>query len=141
MQLHSAQLVYSPSDLANFVACEHLTQLELAVARGEITRPVFQNAYVDLIARKGLEHERDFLDSLRMAGHTVVEVGLCGARDFAAATDATAAAMRAGSEYIYQAVFVSDGWHGIADFLERVDRPSALGNWAYQVLDTKLARH
>ncbi|MGH7847644.1 MAG: PD-(D/E)XK nuclease family protein [Candidatus Binatia bacterium] len=28
-----------------------------------------------------------------------------------------------------------------ADFLERIDRPSALGPWSYQVLDTKLARH
>ena len=49
--------------------------------------------------------------------------------------------MRAGAAYIYQAVFVSNGWRGIADFLERVDRPSALGAWSYQVLDTKLARH
>ena len=57
------------------------------------------------------------------------------------AAAATAAAMRAGAKYIYQAVFLIDGWHGIADFLERIDRPSALGNWSYQVLDTKLARH
>ena len=36
---------------------------------------------------------------------------------------------------------MSGVWHGIADFLERIDRPSALGDWSYQVLDTKLARH
>ncbi|HEV8721691.1 MAG TPA: TM0106 family RecB-like putative nuclease [Candidatus Binatia bacterium] len=141
MQLFGSGFVYSPSDLANFIACEHLTQLDLAVARGEITRPVFQNAYVDLIARKGLEHERDFLDSLRTKSHIVREIGLGVDRNFVAAAEATTAAMRAGSEYIYQAVFASDGWHGIADFLERIDRPSALGAWSYQVLDTKLARH
>ena len=49
--------------------------------------------------------------------------------------------MRAGIDYVYQAVFFSSGWRGIADFLERVDRPSVLGDWSYQVLDTKLARH
>lgn len=49
--------------------------------------------------------------------------------------------MRAGVKYVYQAVFLTDGWHGIADFLERIDRPSALGDWSYQVLDSKLGRH
>src|SRR5258705_11550373 len=49
--------------------------------------------------------------------------------------------MLARSKYTYQAVFLTDRWHGIADFLERIDRSSALGDWSYQVLDTKLARH
>ena len=37
----------------------------------------------------------------------------------------TLAAMRAGADVIYQGVFVDDGWHGISDFLVRVDAPSA----------------
>ena len=141
MQRYGGRLLYSPSDLGNFVSCEHLTALELAAALGEATRPSLSNAYVDLIARKGQEHERNFLDSLRAEGNQVSEVGLGEGRDFAAAAQATAAAMRAGSQYIYQAVFLGGDWHGIADFLERLDRPSALGKWSYQVLDTKLARH
>ena len=103
--------------------------------------PSFSNAYVDLIARKGEEHEKNFLEALRAEGHELDEVGLGDDRSFAAAAETTAAAMRAGAKYIYQAVFLIDGWHGIADFLERIDRPSALGDWSYQVLDTKLARH
>jgi len=141
MQLLGRQLLFSPSDLANFIACEHLTQLEIAVALGEGTRPIFGNAYVDLIKRKGEEHERGFLEALGAAGHVVTQVGLGEDRDFAAAAKATAEAIYTGSEYIYQAVFLADGWHGIADFLERIDRPSELGRWSYQVLDTKLARH
>ena len=141
MQRRGNQLLYAPSDLGNFIACEHLTQLELAAVLGESTRPGFSNAYIDLIARKGEEHEKNFLEALRAEGHALDEVGLGGDRDFAAGAEATAAAMRAGSKYIYQAVFLSGEWHGIADFLERIDRPSALGNWSYQVLDTKLARH
>src|SRR6266850_975471 len=141
MQLRGNQLLYAPSDLGNFIACEHLSQIELAAALGESTRPYFSNAYVDLIARKGEEHERNFLEALRAEGHGIAEVGLGGNRDFVAAAEATAAAMRARSKYIYQAVFLTDRWHGIADFLERIDRSSALGDWSYQVLDTKLARH
>jgi uncharacterized protein len=141
MQLRGSQLLYSPSDLGNFTACEHLTQLELAVALGESPRPSFSNAYVDLIARKGQEHEANFLEALRSAGHEIAEIRLGDIRDFAAAAEETAAAMRGRSKYIYQAVFLDADWHGIADFLERIERPSALGDWSYQVLDTKLARH
>ena len=141
MQFFGGQLVYSPSDLANFVACEHLTDLDHSVALGESTRPSFGNAYTDLIKRKGEEHERNFLEALGTAGHVITQVGLGEDRNFAAAAKATAEAIASGSEYIYQAVFLADGWHGIADFLERIDRPSALGAWSYQVLDTKLARH
>jgi uncharacterized protein len=141
MQHLNDELLFSPSDLGSFLACEHLTQLEQAVALREGRRPSYENAYAELLQRKGQEHEAAFLMSLREAGHTVVEVRLDAARDFEAGTRRTAEAMRAGVGYVYQAVFFSSGWRGIADFLERVDLPSALGDWSYQVLDTKLARH
>lgn len=141
MQHVDGQFLFSPSDLANFVGCEHLTQLEVTVALGECTRPNLENAYADLIRRKGEEHEQSFLQALRAAGHVVTQAGLGEERDFEAAANATAEAMRAGAEYVYQAVFLADGWRGIADFLERVERPSAFGSWSYEVLDTKLARY
>jgi uncharacterized protein len=141
MQCLGGQLVCSPSDLASFVACEHLTQLELAIALEGGRRPAVENAYADLIQRKGIEHEARFLDTLEGGGRRVTRVGLREPRDFEAAARTTIEAMRTGAEYIYQAVFLLDGWRGIADFLERVDRPSALGSWSYEVLDTKLARH
>src|SRR4029077_12002705 len=141
MQRVRERLLFSPSDLGAFLACEHLTQLELAVTLGEGRRPGYENSYAELLRSKGQEHEAAFLATLRAEGRSVVEVRLDGRRDFDAGTRRTAEAMRAGADYVYQAVFFADGWRGIADFLERVDRPSALGPWSYQVLDTKLARH
>jgi uncharacterized protein len=141
MQRVGRQLVCSPSDLANFVACEHLAQLDLGVARQDGRRPRVANAYADLIRRKGAEHEASFLEALQEAGRVVTPIGLGTPRDFEAGARATTEAMRAGVEYVYQAVFLRDGWRGVADFLERVERPSALGSWSYEVLDTKLARH
>ncbi len=76
MQRVGSQLLCSPLDLAGFIACEHLVQLELGVALGEGRRPGFENAYADLIRRKGEEHERTFLETLRAAGHVVTQVGL-----------------------------------------------------------------
>ncbi len=140
MRLVDSSLRFSPSDLGHFVACEHLTQLEVAAALGEIEQPHFETAFGELLARKGDEHEAAFLQTLRDAGHEVVEIGLGEERDFEEGAVRTEAAMRAGAAYVYQAPLVLDGWRGIADFLERVDRPSALGDYSYEVLDTKLAR-
>lgn len=141
MQHLNDQLLFSPSDLGNFLACEHLTQLDLTLALQRGRRPSYENAYAELLRSKGDEHELAFLETLRAGGRRVVEVRLNAARDFEDGTRRTAEAMRAGADYVYQAVFFAHGWRGIADFLERVERPSALGAWSYQVLDTKLARH
>jgi uncharacterized protein len=141
MQYRDDRLLFSPSDLGNFLACEHLTQLDLTLALQQGRRPSYENAYAELLRAKGAEHEQAFLETLRASGRRVVEVRLNTARDFEDGTRRTTEAMRAGADYIYQAVFSSHGWRGIADFLERIDRPSALGTWSYQVLDTKLARH
>ena len=60
---------------------------------------------------------------------------------YRAAAEATVAAMRAGAAVIYQAAFFDGRWLGFADFLRRVETPSELGPWSYEVWDTKLARH
>jgi uncharacterized protein len=53
---------------------------------------------------------------------------------------ATVAAMAAGAEVIYQGTFFDGRWRGHPDFLFRVDEPSALWPWSYEVCDAKLAR-
>ena len=49
--------------------------------------------------------------------------------------------MRAGADVIYQATFFDGRWRGHVDFLQRVEVPSDLGPFSYEVWDTKLARH
>jgi uncharacterized protein len=95
-----------------------------------------------LVARKGDQHEREYLAQLRSGGCEIVEIeadrGLEGTRQ---AATRTIEAMRAGAEVIYQGVLF-DGvrWRGHSDFLRRVESPSALGAFSYEVADTKLAR-
>jgi uncharacterized protein len=131
-------LILSPSDLNNFLECEHLTGLDLTVAEGELARTVAENGQAQLIRRKGEEHERAFLASLLAAGTSVFAVDHTEGWTKAAA--ATQEAMRDGVEVIYQAAFASEGWLGSADFVERVERSSRLGPFSYEVADTKLAR-
>ena len=50
-------------------------------------------------------------------------------------------AMEDGAEIIVQGVwFRSGNWVGRTDVLRRIDTPSDLGPWSYEIIDTKLAR-
>jgi predicted RecB family nuclease len=131
MRVTDRQLRFSPSDLNAFLACPHLTSLELAVARGQVERPFRPNPYADLIRRKGDEHEAAYLASL---GDDVTAIGDPREIGWDAAATATEQAIRDQVPFIYQAGLVEDGWHGLADFLEL--QPDG----SYEVVDTKLAR-
>jgi uncharacterized protein len=142
VQLVDDRLILSASDLINHLECAHLTSLDVGVARGALTLEETRTDAADLVARKGDEFEVAYVESLRAEGREVVEIvsepGLDGLRRGA---ERTLDAMRGGAEVVYQAVlFDGKRWRGYADFLERVESPSALGDWSYEVADTKLAR-
>ena len=69
-------LQLSPSDVTAFLACEHLTTLQLSAARGEIVRPSEPNEQAELVFRKGLEHELAYLAQLEAEGNTVAKISL-----------------------------------------------------------------
>ena len=130
---------WSPTDLVNFVACTHLSALEREVAAGSRARPE-RTAEDELVSRKGDEHERMQLAELEAQNVAVTVVAY--PRTLAereAAARATHAAMRAGAAWIHNATFVDGNFIGTADFLRRVERPSALGAWSYEVVDAKLS--
>jgi uncharacterized protein len=123
------QLHLSPTDLSNFLACEHLTALDLR----ETPRPEQLDPQVTLIRRKGDEHEEAYLASLRTAGRDVRTIELEDG-DWDAAAAATERAIRDGVDVVYQAALRNGRWRGLADFLER--QPDG----SYEAVDTKLAR-
>ena len=139
MQVIDGRVWLSPSDVTAYLACEHLTALSLQVAEGRLPEPPPPGDQAELVFRKGLEHERAYLERLREQGLSVAAIELEG--DWARAHDETLAALRAGVDVVYQAALLGNGWRGVADFLIRVETPSALGEWSYEALDTKLARH
>ncbi len=136
---------YSATDLVGFLECGHLSRLDRARAAGLIAAPFVDDPVLDRIAKRGELHERRYLDSLVRDGHLVTKIALDESLPYAAriesGRDATLAAMRAGDAVIYQAVLHDGRRTGFADFLRRVERPSGLGCWSYEVWDTKLARH
>ena len=145
MERVDGRLVYSATDLVGYLECAHLANLERSVVWGHLTRPVRSDPVLDRIAQRGIEHEQRFLEALHGDGVTVVEVerdeSLPHGERRIRGRDVTLAAMRDGADVIYQAVLFDDRRLGYADFLRRVERPSDLGEWSYEVWDTKLARH
>lgn len=142
MHVIDEKLIVSPTDLSGFLACRHLTNLDLRAARKEIRRPHGSDDFAEFLARRGDEHEADYLAELKARGLGVVEIGRPerGLQALRQAEQETLAAMRAGAHVIFQATFFDGAWRGHADFLVKVDTPSDLGAYSYEVQDAKLSR-
>jgi uncharacterized protein len=144
MRIVDGVLLLSATDLTKFSRCEHLAHLDYSNALGtlEPLAPPLRSPASEVIARRGSEHEKAYVDSLIASGKTLVTIerpraALAQLRD---AHERTTAAMRSGVDYVYQATFFDGRWIGIADLLKRVERPSLLGEHSYEVADVKLSR-
>ena len=128
-------LVFSPTDVTKHLACPHVTTLDLLALAGSGPAPTAPDDSLMLVFGHGVDHERRYLEHLRGQGGRVVEIPSDGS-----AREATEAALRSGADVVYQGALGQGRWAGYADFLLRVEEPSALGPWRYDVADTKLAR-
>src|SRR6185437_14208066 len=131
--------MFSPTSLANFLACQHLTALDREEAAGQIKRPFFADPGLDLLVKLGLAHEQKYLRYLTEEQNLQV-TRIAQGPSWEDAAAETAAAIRNGAQVIYQAAFSSQQWQGRADFLIRVEKPSKLHDWSYEVFEAKLAR-
>ena len=61
MHLIDGRPVYAATDLVGYLACEHLTQLERAAMAGLTVRPERNDPELDIIRKRGFEHEQRFL--------------------------------------------------------------------------------
>lgn len=133
----SGAILFSPSDLIVFLGCRHASLLTRANL-DEKKVQTEEDAGLLLLQKKGYEHERAYVERLKDQGLNVVAIP----KDMSLAqrTERSIEAMRSGVDVLYQATFCHQSWRGDADFLIRCGRPSALGNFSYEVADTKLAR-
>jgi predicted RecB family nuclease len=109
--------------------------------RGEYDRPEGTSPEIEVLTRRGTDHEERYLEGLRSQEYSIVEIKTGpGSDGLRAAAKATIEAMRRGVGIIYQGTFFDGGWIGHPDFLRRVELASDLGPFSYEVVDTKLAR-
>jgi predicted RecB family nuclease len=129
----------SATDIASFLACRHTATLTRAESKSKIAKPFFHNQTIDLLRTLGLEHEQRYLRKLaEKGGLSIAQIAISGSwRD---AVAETVEVLRHGADVVYQATFLDAPWGGRSDFLLRVNTPSTLGSWSYEVVETKLAR-
>jgi uncharacterized protein len=140
VQLLDDQLILSASDLNNYVACPHLTTLDLTRARGELDVEPERGDNAELLARKGDEHELRYLQSLKEA-EDVYEISQDDRSHEAllAAVAETEEAMRAGAG-VDLSGDLPPRRPARACRLPLPRRSSVrLGDYSYEVADTKLA--
>jgi uncharacterized protein len=125
------------------LSCEHLVSLERSVHEGAVERTYRDDPALELLRLRGLSHEQNYLKKLEAEGRRVMSIASqAEERDaafWARGIARSVEAMRSGADVLYQAPLSAGGYSGIADFLLRVEAPSALGAWSYEVLDAKLA--
>lgn len=127
----------SATDLMRFIGCAHATTLDLARMRGTGPEPKADSEDAALLQKQGDAHEAAHLKKLKAAGRGITEIAR---GDLGHDADVTRKALATGAEVIFQGAFQSGNWGGWSDFLERVETPSALGTFSYEVADTKLKR-
>jgi len=133
----NGRTMLSASDLMRFMGCRHATKLDLAHMRGEGPEPGEDSADTELLQQLGDAHEAAHLAELKATDMQLVEIDRS---DLASNAEVTRAAIEGGADAIFQGAFASGCWGGWSDFLERVDKPSRLGDFSYEVADTKLGR-
>lgn len=128
--------IYSPSDLSNYIHCKHLISLEKEALDGKRNKPQYTNKVMLALQEKGEKFEAEMLEKFREDGKKI----FCVLRDDRQAFEKTVQAIQNGYDIIYQArLGKANEWQGWADFLIKVAVPSDLGNFSYEVMDTKLA--
>ena len=128
----------SATDLSQHLGCVYIAYLDKQLANGQIEKPDWSDPYLPHIQKIGLLHEQKYKEKLMDEGREVVTLQQEG--QFVAKPEDTLHAMSKGVEIIAQAPLQLDRWQGVADFLIRVEGESALGDYHYEVLDTKLSQ-
>jgi uncharacterized protein len=137
MRIDSDQIRLAATDLSNHLACRHLTSLDLSVARGQRSAPQWRSPDLKVIQELGLRHEAAYLQSLREASLSFVDLREISEKE---QVTETLACMHRGLDVIAQGSITFGRWFGRPDVLRKVPKKSRLGDWSYEVYDCKLAR-
>src|SRR5258705_13357469 len=96
--------MFFATDIANFLACQHMATLNREQVEGKISKKVFADPGAELLRKLGLEHEQKYLNELKARGLKVVEIATDAS--WSEAAQATREATVQGVDVVYQAIFV-----------------------------------
>lgn len=133
----NGQLTFSPSDLTTYTQSPYASWMERYAIECPHNCPEADGAdsMMDLLQDKGGQHELGLLKEFQAQGKAIADIAKASDKH-----QATVDAMAAGVEVIFQAALEANGFKGYADFLIKVPGESDLGDYHYEVWDTKLSK-
>ncbi len=140
MQKVNGQYFYSPSDLTRFMESPFAAWLDRFSLEYPEQAPAKdpEDPLMGILREKGYAVEAALETEFREAGRTVIKIA---GQSLAEKQTHTRKAIAAGVDVIIQAALASAPFLGFSDFLVKVPGASQLGDYHYEVWDTKLASH
>ena len=138
MKIKNNKFYTSPSDLNNFVSCNYHTFNDLNAHLKNLKKKE-PSEDMKLWRRYGDEHEAKHLKLLKKkySNNVTIDPTKSDEERFNATTDA----IKKGFDLIYKAYFIEGQFRGEADFLIKTKEKSELGDYNYEVYDTKVTKN
>ena len=150
MQYKNGALIFAPTDLSRWLNSPYASWMaRYAIEQPECSPAKDQaDSMLELLAKKGLVHEDAQENKFREQGKEVVNAASSYKADLKASiiqpdvdeVEYTVSLLTRGVDVVAQATLAKGSFRGVADFLVKVPGESALGDFHYEVWDTKLAR-
>ena len=138
MKVRKDQIFTSPSDLNNFVSCKYHAFNDLNEHKNGLKKkdpPEDMKLWI----RYGDEHEKKHLKVLQKKYSNNITIDPTKSDDERYKN--TIDAIKAGYDFIYKAYFIDNKFRGEADFIIKNNQKSELGDYSYEVYDTKITKN
>ena len=137
MKILNKKILTSPSDLNNFVSCKYLIKNEIKFLNKKIHRNE-EGIDQKLWKEFGIKHEKKHFELLKKyyKKNVSIKQDLSEEERY----KKTLEVIKKGYDLIYHAYLIDGDFRGEVDFLIRVNKASDLGDFSYEVYDTKISR-
>ena len=128
---------YSPTDLNNFVSCKYHIKSDLLKDEFKLKKKE-KSANLKLRIENGNKHEQNYFELLKKENKKSITINP-KQPDKEKFTE-TVNALKKGYDLIYKAFLIDEDFRGEVDFLLKINNKSKLGNYSYEVYDTKVTK-
>ena len=137
MEIKKNKIIYSPTDLNNYVACKYIIKNDLSAKDLGLKKKV-KSADLKLRIEYGNEHEKKYFKVLSQKCKKTIKIDPEQPKN--KKYEETITAIKSGYDVIHKAYLLHDNFGGEVDFLVKIKSKSRLGDFSYEIYDTKITK-
>ncbi len=131
-------MMLSATDVSNFELCKCHIINKYRKEKGDDTLSDNKTRTLLEYQKQGVEIEKKYFENIKKSKK--LKIFDVSKVKYNEKSKETLRAIKEGYDYIYQGYFCNDSFIGFPDFLKKVDLPSKLGNYSYEVIDVKRSK-